>query len=66
MLTGMRDMMITLIFENTRCFEGQEKAGQGLCRRTLQAFTLPRSAPSGGCLRIKLCVKLRIATNTFN
>jgi len=21
-------------------------------RRTLQAFTLPRSAPSGGCLRI--------------
>jgi len=22
MLTGMRNMMITLIFQNTRCFEG--------------------------------------------
>ena len=44
MLTGMRNMMITLIFHNTRCFEGQEKAGQGLRRRTLQAFPPPRSA----------------------
>ena len=36
--------MITLIFQNTLCFEGQEKAGQGLCRRTLQASPPPRSA----------------------
>jgi hypothetical protein len=52
MQTGMRNMIIVHIFETTLRFEGEKKAGLGLRRRILQAFPLPRSAPSGWFMRV--------------
>jgi len=40
--TGMRNMIIALIFETTLRFEREKEAGLELRRRILQAFCHPR------------------------
>ena len=51
--TGMRNMIIALIFETTLRFEREKEAGLELRRRILQGFPLPRGAPSGWVCAVK-------------
>ena len=50
----MRNMTVTHLLEITLRFERGKKAGLGLRRRILQAFSLARGAPSGWFIRSKI------------
>ena len=52
MLTGMRNVMITLIFQNTHCFEGKKRPVRGSVGGLYKRLRYPVALPSGGCLRI--------------